>query len=45
MKAFSSIMKLERGFRTIVSACSGDVRRLLALINKVGPYDIFFIFF
>jgi len=43
MKAFSSIMKLERGFRTIVSACSGDVRHLLALINKVGPYDISFI--
>jgi len=38
MKAFSSIMKLERGFRTIISACSGDVRHLLALINKVGTY-------
>jgi hypothetical protein len=38
IKAFSSIMKLERGFRAIVSACSGDVRHILALINKVGPF-------
>ena len=33
--AFKSIMRLERGFRTIVSACTGDIRYLLALINKV----------
>jgi hypothetical protein len=38
IKAFSSIMKLERGFRAIVSACSGDVRHILALINKVGAF-------
>jgi hypothetical protein len=38
MKAFSAIMKLERGFRTIVSACSSDVRHILALINKVGAF-------
>jgi len=34
MNAFNSIMKLERGFRTIVSACTGDVRHILALIKK-----------
>jgi hypothetical protein len=34
-EAFKSIMRLERGFRTIVSACTGDVRHLLSLINKV----------
>jgi hypothetical protein len=33
--AFNSIMRLERGFRTIVSTCTGDIRHLLALINKV----------
>jgi hypothetical protein len=38
MKAFNSVMKLERGFRTVVSACSGDVRHILALINKVGTF-------
>ena len=38
IEAFKSIMRLERGFRTIVSACTGDVRHLLALINKVCAY-------
>jgi len=38
IEAFKSIMRLERGFRTIVSACTGDVRHLLALINKVCTY-------
>lgn len=38
IEAFKSIMRLERGFRTIVSACTGDVRHLLALINKVCVY-------
>jgi hypothetical protein len=38
IKAFKSIMKLEQGFRTIVSACTGDMRHLLALINKVCAY-------
>jgi hypothetical protein len=38
IEAFKSIMRLERGFRTIVSACTGDVRHLLALIKKVCAY-------
>lgn len=29
-------MNLKHGFRTIVSACTGDVQHILALINKVG---------
>ena len=35
IEAFKLIMRLKRGFRTIVSACTGDVQHLLALINKV----------
>jgi hypothetical protein len=38
VKAFDAIMKLERGFNTVLSACAGDVRHLLALITKVNAY-------
>ena len=36
IEAFKSIMRLERGFRTIVSACTGDVRHLLALVRATA---------
>jgi len=38
IEAFKSIMRLKHGFRTIVSACTGDIWHLLALINKVCTY-------
>ncbi len=44
MKVFSSIMNLERSFRTIVSTCSCDVRHILALINKVDTYNHYLLF-
>lgn len=37
-------MKLERGFNTVLSACAGDVRHLLALITKVNAYIVYFFF-
>ena len=38
VKAFNAIMRLEHDFKTILSACTGDVQYLLALITKVGAY-------
>ena len=42
VKAFNTITKLERGFNAILSACTDDVRHLLALITKVSASLISF---
>ena len=44
VKAFDAIMKLERGFNAILSACADDVRHLSSLITKVSAsIDFLFI--
>jgi hypothetical protein len=35
VKAFESIMKLERGFRDVVGACATDIGAFTALIKQV----------
>jgi hypothetical protein len=35
VKAFEAIMKLERGFRQVVNACTNDTGTLTALIWQV----------
>jgi hypothetical protein len=37
-QAFASIMKLERGFRAIISACKDDTTLFLAIISKVRAH-------
>lgn len=38
LAVFNAIMKLERGFRAVVKACSTDARSFLGLIYLVSGY-------